>query len=286
MSSSVASAPAASADTPDCALCERKATSRCSVCKNIWFCGSQCQATLWPVHKKLCTADQSIFRQAPLTKSELVDFNSLADGAYNFHGGAPPEMPPMPLKLTFAGATGVEDWSRTLSLLVSPVTDPTPTYDFDDVREDTIAMARTQLSAKYDYTNEHTLPAPPETTPWIEMALCITTVGVAYGWVIAQDDEECHGTARFIKELNEFLRQSLIQCTVNYHVLKATSVPDVIPWLPLLFLARDRAVAALDRSGVDPRIIGRLRPPLVAKYEDLRSLAVGPDGRLPPAVHP
>ncbi|GAA5864716.1 hypothetical protein JCM3774_006052 [Rhodotorula dairenensis] len=276
----------------DCALCERRATSRCSACKDMWFCSAQCQATLWPVHKVLCQADPTVFRQAPLTKNEMADFEALSTGMYNFLEGAPPGYDAMPLRPLFAATTGVDDWSDTLRLLVSPVTDPTPEDEFDDVREDSIAMARCQLAAKYNYCDPDAGVPPPVSTPWIEMAQCITLVGVAYGQIVAErgDEEPVHGTARSIKELNAFLRQSLIQCTLHYHVLKATSVPDMLPWVPLLCLSRDRAVATLldpsKTSAMDPRIVELLRSDIAHRYQELQSMVAGPDGSMPPAVHP
>lgn len=218
----------------------------------------------------------------------------------------------MPVRQVMQAATSLEDWSvsffpqlvytdwdvtsdpRTraqdvLALLVTPTTDPTPAHEVDDVREDAITMARIQLANLYDppdVDDDKPVTSVPPSMPWIQMAHCMTLAGVAYGFVIAQDDEAVHGTARLIKELNAFLRQTLIQCTVDYYVMKMTSIPQVTPWLPLLYLARDRALAALDRSNIDPRIVAQLRPPLVAKYEDLRDLVQREDGTMPPAVHP
>lgn len=173
---------------------------------------------------------------------------------------------------------------------MTPTTAPTPAHEVDDVRKDAITMARIQLANLYDPPDDDDDDKPvtsvPPSMPWIQMAHCMTLAGVAYGFVIAQDDEAVHGTARLIKELNAFLRQTLIQCTVDYHVMKMTSIPQVTPWLPLLYLARDRAIAALDRSNIDPRIVAQLRPPLLAKYEDVRYLAQREDGTMPPAVHP
>ena len=157
-----------------------------------------------------------------------------------------------------------------LALLVTPTTDATPAREVDDIREDAITMARIQLANLYDppdADDDNPVTSVPPSMPWIQMTHCMTLAGVAHGFVIAQDDQAgVHGTARLIKELNAFLRQTLIQCTVDYHVMKMTSIPQVTPWLPLLYLARDRAIAALDRSNIDPRIVapatgGQVRGP-------------------------
>lgn len=171
-------------------------------------------------------------------------------------------------------------------MLVTPTTDPPPAREVDDVREDAITMARTQIAALHDDPDDAPFVPAPSNKPWLQMAHCITLIGVAYGIVIAQDNRAVYGTPRLIRELNSFLRQTLIQSMIEYHVMKSDSEAEVIPWLPLLYLARDRAVAALDESNIDPRIVARLRPPLVARYEELRDLVERADGTMPPAVHP
>ncbi|KWU41701.1 hypothetical protein RHOSPDRAFT_36756 [Rhodotorula sp. JG-1b] len=138
-------------------------------------------------------------------------------------------------------------------------------------------MARIQLANLYDppdADDDKPVTSVPPSMPWIQMAHCMTLAGVAHGFVIAQDDQAgVHGTARLIKELNAFLRQTLIQCTVDYHVMKMTSIPQVTPWLPLLYLARDRAIAALDRSNIDPRIVAPATGGQPACWERIRSQA-------------
>lgn len=153
-------------------------------------------------------------------------------------------------------------------------------------------MARVQLAAKYNYCDPETGVPPPASTPWIEMAQCVTVVGLMYGRILAErgDDELVLGTARSIKELNAFLRQSLIQFTIHYHVQKAASISGMLPWVPLLCLSRDRALATLldpsETAAMDPRVVKLLRSDIAHEYEELRSMAVGPDGRVPPVVHP
>lgn len=114
------------------------------------------------------------------------------------------------------------------------------------------------------------------------MAHCLSYDRAAYGLVVGRAEL---GTELMIRDLNKFLRQTLIQGVVEYHVMRSTAV-DMIPWLPLLYLARDRALAALDQSHVDPRVIAELRPPLLTGYKELRYLMWREDGTTPPAVHP
>ncbi|GAA5906300.1 hypothetical protein JCM6882_002696 [Rhodosporidiobolus microsporus] len=43
------------ADTEkDCAVCTKKMSQRCSGCKNVFFCSSNCQAVIWKSHKHFC----------------------------------------------------------------------------------------------------------------------------------------------------------------------------------------------------------------------------------------
>ena len=34
--------------------CQKKGTSRCGRCKNVWYCSRQCQLSHWKKHKKKC----------------------------------------------------------------------------------------------------------------------------------------------------------------------------------------------------------------------------------------
>ena len=71
---------------------------------------------LWPVHKSLCQADQTIFRQAPLTKRELADYKVLSDGMYQCGKGAPPGYDNvMPVRQVMQAATSLKDWSVSFS---------------------------------------------------------------------------------------------------------------------------------------------------------------------------
>jgi hypothetical protein len=38
-----------------CRVCKAKSTTRCSRCKNVYYCGVECQTKHWKEHKKNCT---------------------------------------------------------------------------------------------------------------------------------------------------------------------------------------------------------------------------------------
>jgi hypothetical protein len=40
----------------DCAVCGREGWLRCGKCKSVHYCGSGCQRTDWPLHKRTCGA--------------------------------------------------------------------------------------------------------------------------------------------------------------------------------------------------------------------------------------
>lgn len=170
-----------------------------------------------------------------------------------------------------------------LDLLVSPTSAPAPAREVDDAREDALAMARTQFRCVVDEPDD----VPPEhvlyNTPWTQMAHCMFNAGTLYGMVIAEGDGSLR---RVIRELNAFLRQTLILYTVDYNLGLSTSEEQKRSWLPLLFLARQRALATLDKSHVAPRIDAHLRAPLLDKYESLRRFVQKQDGTMLPAVHP
>ena len=37
-----------------CRCCGKAASLRCSKCKKVFYCGKECQARDWPIHKKEC----------------------------------------------------------------------------------------------------------------------------------------------------------------------------------------------------------------------------------------
>eukprot|EP01006_Ploeotia_vitrea_P067806 TRINITY_DN98542_c0_g1_i1.p1 TRINITY_DN98542_c0_g1~~TRINITY_DN98542_c0_g1_i1.p1 ORF type:complete len:197 (-),score=14.67 TRINITY_DN98542_c0_g1_i1:166-756(-) len=39
-----------------CKVCNKLAESRCSCCKNVWYCSASCQKADWKSHKLVCTA--------------------------------------------------------------------------------------------------------------------------------------------------------------------------------------------------------------------------------------
>ncbi|KAF7998212.1 hypothetical protein HCN44_009610 [Aphidius gifuensis] len=43
-------------DIKQCALCRRNATKKCSKCKNIFYCGRECQVKDWTSHKNTCNS--------------------------------------------------------------------------------------------------------------------------------------------------------------------------------------------------------------------------------------
>jgi hypothetical protein len=49
--------------TPECAVCKRPATSRCSKCKRVWYCGRECQVADWKSHKPECHAEPKVVVQ-------------------------------------------------------------------------------------------------------------------------------------------------------------------------------------------------------------------------------
>lgn len=173
-------------------------------------------------------------------------------------------------------------------MLGSPTTtQPRPALGIDDVREDAITMARAQLANLWDFSSA-TPPIPAHVnTPWSMMTYAMIMAGAAYDSVIEEDNRDAHATTLLRTELNAYLRQVLIQCLVVYQVeTYRSSKPALVSWLSLQFLARDRAVALLDKSNIDQRVVARLRPPLLGLYEEVRPLVERADGTMPPAVHP
>ncbi len=37
-----------------CRCCGKAASLRCSKCRKVFYCGKECQARDWPIHKKEC----------------------------------------------------------------------------------------------------------------------------------------------------------------------------------------------------------------------------------------
>lgn len=176
-------------------------------------------------------------------------------------------------------------------MLVTPTTQQTPAGDVYEIREHAIMMARAQISSLYDIPSDGSYKSTPPFAPWLQMAHFLLSACVPYGVILNEDRRSAGGGRRatplVIKQLNGYLRQTLIQCAVEHQVMiRATSESRVKPWVPLLYLARDRAIAELDKSNIDPRLVARLRPSLVARYGDLRDLVKREDGTMPPAVHP
>lgn len=158
----------------------------------------------------------------------------------------------------------------------------TPATDTSLAREKAITMARVQLT---NSLFDKPASSIASNKPWLQIAYYMTHVRVAYGLAMAEDGRMEHGAEHLIKETNAFLRQLLIQGVVDYHVMRS-SVVDMIPWLPLLYLARDRALAELEQATALPLVAARLRPLLLEKYEELRYLMWNERGTTPPAVHP
>lgn len=171
-------------------------------------------------------------------------------------------------------------------MLGSPTTSgPRSSHRLDDVREYAITMARVRLANFWEVPDD----AQPVhvNTPWSLMVQHMSVVTSAYAGVLAQGTRAVEATTLPRTELNEYLRQVLILYTVNYQVrINSTSEAAVAPWLLLQFLARDRAVALLDKSNVDPRIIAQLRPFPLDLHTESRDLVEREDGTMPPAVHP
>lgn len=40
-----------------CIACEKKAHMRCGRCRQVWFCGKECQRKAWAIHSKHCGRD-------------------------------------------------------------------------------------------------------------------------------------------------------------------------------------------------------------------------------------
>ncbi|KAG0620258.1 hypothetical protein M758_4G202400 [Ceratodon purpureus] len=41
-------------EQPTCAACKKAAVQRCSRCKSEWYCGRECQVSVWKAHKNAC----------------------------------------------------------------------------------------------------------------------------------------------------------------------------------------------------------------------------------------
>jgi len=66
-------------EDPKCAECGQLAVSRCSACKNAWYCSRDCQLRQWKAHKPIC----ELFKREQWRKEAQQDnvTNSMAEAA-------------------------------------------------------------------------------------------------------------------------------------------------------------------------------------------------------------
>ncbi|GAA6037392.1 hypothetical protein JCM8097_008547 [Rhodosporidiobolus ruineniae] len=72
----------------ECAVCSATTTSRCSACKEVFFCSKDHQRLLWFTHKYLCGRDPVVFFCPPLFSHEALALSKIQSEPYMLLGGA------------------------------------------------------------------------------------------------------------------------------------------------------------------------------------------------------
>jgi hypothetical protein len=63
-------------EDPMCDVCGKKATQRCSRCKNVWYCSRECQLKQWKAHKPMCDVFVRNAKEDKVRESEKENRNA------------------------------------------------------------------------------------------------------------------------------------------------------------------------------------------------------------------
>ncbi|GAA5991599.1 hypothetical protein JCM10908_005780 [Rhodotorula pacifica] len=292
-SSSASTAPATTTVIP-CALCEKPATSKCSRCKEISFCGEQCQRTLWPTHRTLCGGDPDVFRQAAVSTQETDILHNELPAQY--HDGLPLDEPRLymghDVLHLLRSMSELMAWKDIEAYLRADPRKYRAEEDFDH-REDTIIAARGHLRHVYaqeriqpSYTISEDWPAVPTSTPWILMAERLHRIAGCIDMFLDEAGHDAYNScARGVRILNPYLRQLLIQCVTQYQYEFASSEAEKQAWLRLGGLAIVRAAGLLAEAPVGPNLKRAISKHLGKVWSPLGKKQL-PNERRKPNVHP
>ncbi|POY73466.1 hypothetical protein BMF94_3403 [Rhodotorula taiwanensis] len=244
-----------------CALCEAKATLKCSACRDVWYCSAKCQKT------------------APLSEAEM---------ALLFQNKNVPMPPTHQASFMDMRGRSDSDWPRRAHhyeaidvQLVVAVVDRM----FSSVREQSIMMARLNIKALSDLSANGLPATVSSTAAWYDMAAFLAPAGRAFYAAnprmhTAVTDED----PTFETVLNGYLRALLALSVVTWNAILTSSRVSSLEdseWYPLLQLHHERVEKELVAATVQSSVKDTLRQANRGRWP----IAPRAPGS-PPALHP
>ncbi|TKA53351.1 hypothetical protein B0A53_04369 [Rhodotorula sp. CCFEE 5036] len=101
------------------------------------FCSTDCQKECWRIHKLICGAEPDVFRQAPLSSSEMTALDGLRGRRYGGPDGV--QFDKYIMSVCWREPS-LQTWPGIRALLVAPVTSP-PVPVEEGVRETIICYS-------------------------------------------------------------------------------------------------------------------------------------------------